>query len=465
MALWPFARAGGSRACGGAHAMAQSGTRAPLVAIVTLGCPKNVVDSEQIASLLEAAGARVCTDPAEARVAVVNTCGFIDPAKEESIDAILEVAELKAQGGLETLIVAGCLSQRYGEQLRRELPEADIVLGIDPRGAAREALRALGMEPALPAGCNLRSRRFTPPWWAYLRISEGCDNRCAYCAIPAIRGPLVSRPMDEILAEARRLLQSGVKELNLIAQDTTAYGADRGEAGLHVLLRRLCGLPGRKWVRLLYTHPAHYSEELIETLADADDICPYLDIPLQHINDRILRRMGRGVSRGDIERLLQTLRARVPGLVLRTSLIVGFPGEGEAEFRELLEFVRQARFERLGAFVYSREEGTPAASFDGQVPEKVKRERYHELMSIQRDIAVELAAGRAGEHTSALVERAPGPDGVAVARSPSEAPDVDPVLLIRDAEGVGEGELVEVEIVGSEGYDCVARLLRPRRRA
>jgi len=455
----------------------------PRVAILTLGCPKNVVDSEHIASLLQAAGVEVSTDPTSATVAVVNTCGFIQPAKEESIRAILDVAGLKRSGGLKALIVTGCLPERYGDELRQAMPEADVLVGIDPPGAARAALVALGADGAVPSRCNVRARRLTPPWWSYLRIAEGCDNRCAYCAIPSIRGPLVSRPLNGIVREARYLLESGAKELNIIAQDTTAYGMDMPPAGagkrgakgrqLHLLLRRICALRQDKWLRLLYTHPAHYYPELIEVLASEPDICPYLDIPLQHISDRILRRMGRKVTADGIGRLLECLRARMPGLTLRTTFMVGFPGETDEEFQELLDFVRQAKFDRLGAFTYWREEGTPAARLRGQVPEDVKEERFHELMTLQQEIACRLAAQREGELTDVLVEaagtegeaRPAGPTCRSVpaesawGRSRSEAPDVDPVIFIEDASGLKAGDLARVRIVGSAEYDCVARLV------
>jgi len=428
----------------------------PRVAILTLGCAKNLVDSEHIASLVEAAGAEVCADPARASVVVVNTCGFIEAAKQESIDAVLEVSALKEAGGLRTLIVTGCLSQRYGEELKRLLPEADVLMGIDPEGAARAALQALGL--ASPPVCNPRAHRLTPRAWTYLRISEGCDNRCAYCAIPSIRGPLASRPLEEVVREARGLIESGAREINIIAQDTTAYGADRGPQELHELLRRLCALDGDFWLRLLYTHPAHYYDELIAVLAGEPRICPYLDIPLQHVSDRILKRMGRKVSRRDIERLIETLRARIPALTLRTTFMVGFPGETDNEFRELLEFVEAMRFDRLGAFAYSQEEGTRAARMGGQVPQRQRRERYHLLMALQADIARELAAARVGERTRALVEEGARKDRPwAVARGPREAPDTDPVILVRDAPRLKPGDVAEVEIVGSDGYDCVAR--------
>ena len=439
----------------------------PRAALLTLGCAKNLVDSEHFASLLEAAGVEVCTDPARARAVIINTCGFIDPAKEESIDAILDIAALKGSGQVGAVIVTGCLSQRYAEELRERIPEADAILGIDPAGAARAALRALGVaEGALPTRCNVRAHRLTPAAWSYLKIAEGCDNRCAYCAIPSIRGRLVSRPLEGLVREARFLLKSGVKELSIIAQDTTAYGMDRGRQELHVLLRRLCRLPGEKWVRLLYTHPAHFYPELMDVLASEPSLCPYLDIPLQHISDRILRGMGRKVTRADIERLIERLRTRIPHLTLRTTFLVGFPGETERDFAELLDFVRAVRFERLGAFVYSREEGTRAARLARQVPKKVKEARRHELMMLQKQIARELAAARLGEKTRVLIEQAASgrrpatrqAGKPAFGRSPHEAPDVDPVILLPGARGLKPGQMVDVEITGSAGYDCIARV-------
>jgi ribosomal protein S12 methylthiotransferase len=448
--------------------MAQAGKSGrPRVALITLGCAKNVVDSERIASLLEAAGVEVSAEPQGAAVAIVNTCGFIDSAKEESINTILAVADGKRKGGLRALIVAGCLSQRYGRQLKRGLPEADVLVGVDPVGAAAAALEALGLPSppcALPSGG--RSRRLTPAAWAYLKISEGCDNRCAYCAIPLIRGPLASRPLQEVLDEARALIEQGAVELNLIAQDTAAYGMDRpGGPRLHELLVRLCALDGAQWVRLLYAHPAHFYPELIEVLAGREQVCPYLDVPLQHISDRCLKRMGRKVRRADVERLIDTLRRRIPGVTLRTTFLVGFPGETDEEFREVLEFMQAVRFDRLGAFAYSREGGTAAARLKGQVPEEVKLERYHLLMSAQHEIACERAAERVGERTRVLIESAAPPaGGPACGRSPREAPDVDPLILLPDAPTARVGDMLDVQIVGSEGYDCIARPAPRRRR-
>jgi ribosomal protein S12 methylthiotransferase len=436
----------------------------PRVGILSLGCAKNLVDSEHIASLLEEAGVEVTTEITSAPVVIVNSCGFIDIAKEESIDAVLEVADLKQEGELEKLIVTGCLTQRYGEELRELLPEADVMVGIDPHATARAALWELGLGDTMPSQCNLRVHRFTPRSWAYLRISEGCDNCCAYCAIPSIRGRLVSRPMDEILSEAEDLISSGALELNVIAQDTTSYGRDHGTARLHELLARLAELEHDGWLRLLYTHPAHYYPELIEVLATEEVLCPYLDIPLQHIADPVLERMGRGIRRAEIEELVANLRHRIPDLTLRTTFMVGFPGETDEDFQELLDFVREVRFERLGAFRYSSEEDTRAYDFEEEVPEEVREERYHALMELQREIAFEVAAERIGERKEVLVEEEQdeGPENQAIGRSHAEAPDVDPIIFIEDAGDLRRGDMVEVEITDSFEYDCIARPTGPR---
>ncbi|KPK62269.1 MAG: hypothetical protein AMK73_06385, partial [Planctomycetes bacterium SM23_32] len=347
--------------------------RRPTVALLTLGCAKNLVDSEHIASILDRAGARVTHSSEGADVAIINTCGFIEEAKQESIDLIIEVGAARTAGGLRGVVVTGCLGERYGEQLRRELPEADAVIGIDPRGAAQMALRLAGRgtEP-LPSEVALRSHRLTPRAWSYLRIAHGCENRCTYCAIPLIRGRLRSRPMDELLAEAQELVAGGVLELNVIAQDTANYGLDtEGKRLLHVLVRRLCRTDGLRWLRLLYMHPAHVYDELVEVMADEEKVCPYVDVPLQHVADAVLARMGRRITRAQVEDLIARLRERLPGLALRTTFMTGFPGETDRDFAELLDFVRQMRFDRLGCFVYSREEGTPAAELPDQVPRRV----------------------------------------------------------------------------------------------
>ncbi len=429
-------------------------------AIITLGCAKNTVDSEQIASILHDAGVEVCDDPQDAPVALLNTCGFIDAAKEESIDTIIEMAGLKDTAGLEKLIVCGCLAKRYPDALRAELPEIDLLTGGGPRGAAAAVMEALGLPRPRPVSHLVRSHRFTPPAWAYLRISEGCDNRCNYCAIPSIKGPLVSRPEAEILAEAGQLAAEGVREINIIAQDTTSYGRDRGSARLHALLENLCEELPQLWIRLLYTHPAHYYKALIEVIAAGNQICPYLDIPLQHINDGVLAAMGRKVSRVEVEELIATLRAEMPSIVLRTTFIVGFPTEDGPAFEELVDFVGNVRFDRAGAFIYSSEEGTPAARLPYDTPKELKQQRLDRLMTVQRRIACELAAGRKGEVTPVLLEeKSPTENGRWIARSPAEAPEVDPVIFLKDTGELQAGQIVQAAITGGEGYDCIAEPL------
>jgi len=439
-------------------------TPPPRVAILTLGCASNLVDSERIASMIAASGVEVTHRIEGAGVIIVNTCGFIEGAKQESIDAILDVASKLPAAGRPKLIVTGCLAQRYGSQLGKLLPEVDSFTGLEPRRTAELALRFLGRPAALghpkeaPRAC-----RFTPPAWSYLRIAEGCDNRCAYCAIPSIRGPLRSSSIETLVREAEGLAREGVRELNVVAQDTANYGLDLyGERALHTLLRRLCRVSGIEWIRLLYVHPAHLYDELIEVLAGEEKLCPYLDVPLQHINDDVLRRMGRRTSRGQIEQLLSRLRDRIPGLTLRTTFLVGFPGETEEQFEELLDFVRQARFDRVGCFAYSDEEGTPAASLPGKLPARVGHQRRDRLMATQQSIAFELAGARVGERTRVLVEECSGPGaGPAVARSRREAPDVDPVIYVHARHAV-PGEFMDVQIVASAGYDCIARAVEER---
>ncbi len=439
--------------------MGESNSPRPRVALLTLGCASNLVDSEHIASVLEANGVEVTHELRGAAVAIVNTCGFIEAAKQESVDAILDVAGRDARERPATLIVAGCLSQRYGDELAELMPEVDAFIGVDPEGVARLALRALGRPVGpLPSHFMLRSRRLTPAAWSYLRISYGCDNRCTYCAIPTIRGPLRSRPAGELIEEARFLAEHGVRELNVIAQDTANYAVDLGRPrSLHLLLRELCRVDGLAWIRLLYVHPAHVYDELVEVLAAEEKLCPYVDVPLQHVNDGILARMGRKVTRRRIEEVIGRLRDAVPGITLRTTFMTGFPGETDGDFQELLQFVRDVRFDRVGCFAYSQEEGTAAARLADQVPEGVREERRDLLMAAQQEIAFELAAARAGERTTVLVEETGALEGeLQPARSRREAPDVDPLIYVEGA-GAAPGEFVEVEIEGSLGYDCVAR--------
>jgi ribosomal protein S12 methylthiotransferase len=426
----------------------------PRIHLVTLGCAKNLVDSERILGRLAVAGAVIATTPDEADILIVNTCGFIAAAKEESIQALLRLSQFKQADPRRKLIVMGCLAQRYAPSLRRQLPEVDGIFG-------------LGEEDAILAACGLfdpaqgreEPGRFllTPRHTAYLRIADGCDNRCAYCAIPAIRGPFRSRPAEEILKEARELVAAGARELNVIGQDTTLYGADRpGSPRIHELLARIARTPRLRWLRLLYTHPAHFTPELIEAYRALPKLCPYVDLPLQHLNDDILRRMGRRVSQAQVLDLIGRIRERVPGVAVRTSFIVGFPGETRRQFDELLGKVRELRFDHLGAFGYSREEGTRAASMPGQLSGRTKARRMGELMRAQQEIVLDRNRAMKGTEFEVVVEEpAPGRPDRWIARSRTQAPDVDGVTFV-SGKNLRPGRFVRATVIGSNGYDLIA---------
>ncbi len=415
---------------------------------VTLGCSKNTVDTEHLLAQLPPEEFEIVGDgPVDCLL--VNTCGFIGDAKEESVNAVLEAVAAKSRGEAAEVIVFGCLSQRYGAELKEEIPEVDAWFG------AREiapVLRHLGVEPDRSA-----PRRLAPgKGYAYLKISEGCDRRCSYCAIPFIRGAHRSVPMEELVGEARMLAEGGVKELILIAQDTTYYGLDLyRRRALAELIGRLSEIDGIEWIRIHYSYPADFPEDVLEQMADNPKVCKYLDIPLQHISDGVLDRMHRNVDGAWTRELISRLRSRVPGVVLRTTMIVGHPGETEEQFSELLEFVREARFERLGAFTYSEEEGTyDAAHFKDDVPQEEKQSRLDRLMSLQSDISYSYNQSRIGSVERVLVDEVM-PDGTLVCRSQYESPDVDGEILVRGA-SVPVGEFITVKITGAEEYDLEA---------
>lgn len=415
---------------------------------VTLGCSKNTVDTEHLLAQLPPEEFEIVGDgPVDCLL--VNTCGFIGDAKEESVNAVLEAVAAKSRGEAAEVIVFGCLSQRYGAELKEEIPEVDAWFG------AREiapVLRHLGVEPNSSA-----PRRLAPgKGYAYLKISEGCDRRCSYCAIPFIRGAHRSVPMEELVGEARMLAEGGVKELILIAQDTTYYGLDLyRRRALAELIGRLSEIDGIEWIRIHYSYPADFPEDVLEQMADNPKVCKYLDIPLQHISDGVLDRMHRNVDGAWTRELISRLRSRVPGVVLRTTMIVGHPGETEEQFSELLEFVREARFERLGAFTYSEEEGTyDAAHFKDDVPQEEKQSRLDRLMSLQSDISYNYNQSRIGSVERVLVDEVM-PDGTLVCRSQYESPDVDGEILVRGA-SVPVGEFITVKITGAEEYDLEA---------
>ena len=424
--------------------------------VITLGCSKNLVDSEHLMAQLDEAGYEIEVDGTntDAKIVVINTCGFIGDAKQEAIDTILECAEAKADGRIEKLFVMGCLSERYADELREEIPEVDDYFGAH---SLKEVVEALDAE-YLP---ELETERLltTPDHYAYLKIGEGCNWHCAYCAIPLIRGRHRSVPMEKVLEEAEGLVAVGVKEIIVIAQDTTYYGKDLyGERKLAELLRRLCAIEGVEWVRLHYAYPTDFPQDVIDVLRDEPKMCKYLDIPLQHIADNQLAAMRRRISKAETEALVEKLRREIPDIALRTTMLVGFPGETEEDFEELCDFVQRVRFDRLGAFAYSEEEGTPSAlTLEDNVPDEVKEARVERLMKLQRRISLALNAERVGKRMRVVVDRVEGE--FYVARSQYDSPEVDEEILVSSNEPLEVGDFVEVEITDCEEYDLYGRVI------
>lgn len=431
-------------------------SKANRINVVTLGCSKNVVDSEHVMAQLEAAGYEVVFDSNDndAATVVINTCGFIGDAKEESINTILQFVQAKSEGLIDRLFVIGCLSERYADELRAEIPEVDDYFGArDFRGIVERLAGA--WRPELATARHLT----TPAHYAYLKISEGCNWRCAYCAIPLIRGGHVSVPMEQVVREAEELARGGVKELIVVAQDTTFYGVDLyGERKLAELLRRLAAIDGVEWIRLHYTYPTGFPQEVIDVMRDEPKVCRYIDIPLQHIADTQLSAMRRGITKERTIALLDRLRREVPGIAIRTTLMVGFPGETEADFAELEEFVREQRFDRLGVFPYSAEEGTPSAEMADDVPEEVKQARVERIMKLQQEISLQNNLRRVGETYRVIVDRREG--DFYVARTEFDSPEVDEEILIPAAGGtLHPGEFRTVRITDAEEYDLYGELV------
>lgn len=427
------------------------------VGLVNLGCAKNQVDGEIMLAALKKAGYIIKDDAALADVAIVNTCGFINAAKQESIDEILELARLKSEGRISAIIVTGCLAERYREQVQKEIPEADAVVGIGADGdivsvvqkvIEGKKLQSFPEKTHLPM-CGGRML-LTPSWSAYLKIAEGCDNRCAYCAIPFIRGKYRSRPMESIEREARTLAENGAKELVIIAQDTSKYGIDLyGRLMLPELLRRLCRIDGIEWIRILYGYPDGMTDELLRTIAQEEKVVPYIDLPLQHCNSGILRSMRRGGSREQLTGLIMKMRSMVPGLVLRTTLIAGYPGETEGQFDELCSFVREIRFERLGCFAYSQEEGTAAAELPDQIDKEEKQRRAEFVMEIQMNIMQENGEKMAGRKLRVLTEGFDRYAGCWFGRSYMDSPDVDGKIYFHSSgKNPVPGQFETVKITG-----------------
>jgi len=440
-------------------------TKWTTVGFIALGCPKNMVDSERMLALIAQAGFVITQDTDNADVVVINTCGFIAPAKAEALDAINLAIRQKQKGKVQKVIVAGCLAQRMGKNLLNETPGIDAILGLESRDnipdiikstlTADKTITAVSPNPHIPYDDRTRLR-ITPPHWAYLRISEGCNKKCSFCTIPSIRGKSRSKPKQLILAEARQLVASGAVELNVIAQDITAYGHD-----LHIpnalpkLLTDLAKIPRLRWIRLLYLYPTGITEPLIETVADSDKILSYFDIPLQHINPQILKAMRRPHSKDKILRLIETLRTKIPDCVLRTTFIVGFPGETDARFNELLEFINWAHFDNLGCFTFYPEQGTPAASLPHQVPDRVKKQRLEQLMLAQQQIAFDKNKSRIDSTLTCLIDSI-DKNHTAKARFFGQAPDIDPLCIIRDC-NASPGSFINAKVTGSINYDLLCR--------
>lgn len=435
------------------------------VGIISLGCVKNLVDAELMLGDLASHQLTITPNPDEADIIIVNTCGFIESAQQESVDTILQMAEYKKQS-CQMLIISGCLAQRFSDELLAEIPEIDAMIGTGSWQKIREAIERVdqGEKPVVLIDelTNLYDEEMpriltTPSYSAYIKVAEGCSNRCAYCVIPSVRGDFRSRTMESIIAEANNLAEQGVRELNLIAQDTTNYGTDRyGERKLPALLRELVKIEKIKWIRILYCYPQNFTDELIELMATEDKICSYVDLPLQHISDNVLRRMNRRDTKADIVALLKKIRRRIEGVVVRSSFIVGFPGETEADFAELKEFIEQQKFERVGIFTYSREAGTPAYDMEDQIPEEVKEDRYHTLMAMQCVISEEINQSYEGQHLTVLVEgKDSEQEGLSYGRSYREAPDIDGKIFIENEPNPAIGEFIETEVIQGFTYDLV----------
>ena len=438
------------------------------ILFISLGCDKNLVDSEVMLKLLEEKGYQFTDDETEADVIVINTCCFIGDAKEESVNTILEMAEYRKSGSCRALIVTGCLAQRYQKEILDEIEEVDAVLGTASYDAVAETV-----EKVLGGQKELRFEsidRLVPDQggrvlttgghYAYLKIAEGCDKRCTYCIIPKLRGHFRSVPEEQLLAEAQRLADQGVKELILVAQETTVYGVDLyGEKRLPQLLTKLARVPGIRWIRVQYCYPEESTEELIQVIKNEPKVCHYLDLPIQHASDRILKRMGRRTTQADLRRIIGRLREEIPDICLRTTLISGFPGETEDDHEELMRFVDDCEFDRLGVFPYSAEEDTPAASMPDQIPEEVKEERRAELMELQQEIAFEKAEEMAGRELTVMIEGKVADENAYVGRTYKDAPGVDGYLFLNTDETLMSGDFARVRVTGALEYDLIGELI------
>ena len=437
------------------------------ILFISLGCDKNLADSEEMLGLLTAGGHEITDDETQADAIVINTCCFIKDAKEESVETILEMAEYKKTGSCHALIVTGCMAQRYQKEIIEEVPEVDAVLGTTSYGdivkALEEAVAGNHFEEFrdidyLP---DTGSKRVltTGGHFGYLKIAEGCDKHCTYCIIPKLRGKFRSVPMERLIAQAEDMAEQGVKELILVAQETTVYGKDLyGKKSLHILLKKLCEIRGIRWIRILYCYPEEIYDELIETIRDEKKICHYLDIPIQHASDRILKRMGRRTSKQELIDIVGKLRKEIPDIVLRTTLITGFPGETEEDHEELKEFVDEMEFDRLGVFTYSPEENTPAAEMADQVPEEVKEERRDELMELQQEISYDRGQDRIGQELLVMIEGKVADESAYIGRTYGDAPKVEGYIFVQTGELLMTGDFAKVRVTGALEYDLIGVL-------
>ena len=437
------------------------------VLFISLGCDKNLADSEEMLGMLVEKGYEITNEEKEADVIVINTCAFIHDAKEESVNSILEMAQYKETGKLKALLVTGCLAQRYQKEITEEIPEVDAVLGTGSWDELTQALdkvfegeKYLDFQSIdrLPQAEGKRVIT-TGGHYDYLKIAEGCDKCCTYCIIPKLRGKYRSIPMEKLVAQAEYLASQGVRELIVVAQETTVYGQDLyGEKSLHILLRKLCRIPGIRWIRILYCYPEEIYPELIQTMKEERKICHYLDLPIQHCNDRILKRMGRRTTKEELVRIVETLRKEIPDIILRTTLITGFPGETQEEHQELLEFIDAMEFDRLGVFTYSAEEDTPAAKMPDQIDEEEKHRRQAELMELQQEISIDKGNDRIGGEVEVMVEGKVADENAYVARTYGDAPGVDGYLFINTDTELMSGDFAMVHVTGALEYDLIGEL-------
>lgn len=437
------------------------------VLFISLGCDKNLSDSEEMLGLLTRSGHEIVDQEEEADAIVINTCCFIGDAKEESVNTILEMAEYKKSGQIRVLVVTGCLAQRYQQEIMDEIPEVDAVLGTTSYGEIVNALnhaegggrfRLFRSIDELPGELGEKVLS-TGGHVGYLKIAEGCDKHCTYCIIPSLRGRYRSVPQERLLRQARQMVQAGVKELILVAQETTLYGTDLyGEKSLHLLLRELCGIPGLRWIRILYCYPEEIYGELIETIRSEPKICHYLDLPIQHASDSVLRRMGRHTTKADLRAIVEKLRQEIPDIVLRTTLITGFPGETKEDHEELMRFVDEMEFDRLGVFPYSREEDTPAYGMPDQVPEEIREARRDEIMELQQEISLEKGSQKIGQELLVMIEGKVSDENAYIGRTYGDAPDVDGYIFVQTGEVLVTGDFAKVRVTGALEYDLIGEL-------